>query len=152
MGASNAVLRVLVVDDAAGINGLLEARMLARGYEVVTASNGVEAMQRVRAAPPDFMLLDVSMPEMGGLEVLDEIRAARLDIAVVMTTAFGSEQVAILPHTRTQATVPPARCSTPSSSTILTTCPSVAAAWPSHAPPSTSCTTAAPPAAATTAA
>jgi serine phosphatase RsbU (regulator of sigma subunit) len=88
-------LRVLVVDDDPGINGLLAARMEARGYAVETASNGVEALERIAAAPPDFMLLDVSMPELGGLEVLDAIRAGQLDIAVVMTTAFGSEQIAI---------------------------------------------------------
>ncbi len=89
------VNRVLVVDDDPDINRLLRTRLSARGYTVVGAANGEEALSHMQMEPPDLVFLDISMPGMSGLEVLDCIRAESLDLAVIMTTAFGSEQVAI---------------------------------------------------------
>ena len=85
----------MVVDDDPGINRLLQVRLRNLGYTVTSATNGEEALAALERSTPDLMLLDVSMPGVGGLEVLDEVRARRLDVAVVMTTAFGSERVAI---------------------------------------------------------
>lgn len=92
---SQAPLSVLVVDDDSSINLLLQTRLRLRGLNVMTATNGREALDVLDAGPVDLMLLDVSMPVMGGMEVLTEVRGRKLDTAVVMTTAFGSEQVAI---------------------------------------------------------
>lgn len=89
------VERVLVVDDDPDINRLLKTRLTTRGYQVDTAANGEEALARLADTTPDLLFLDVSMPGIGGLEVLDQIRARQLDMAVIMTTAFGSEQIAI---------------------------------------------------------
>jgi serine phosphatase RsbU (regulator of sigma subunit) len=89
------VRRILVVDDDADINRLLRARISARGYRVTGAADGEEALEYLLAESPDIIFLDVSMPGIDGLEVLDKVRTRRLDTAVVMTTAFGSEQVAI---------------------------------------------------------
>jgi serine phosphatase RsbU (regulator of sigma subunit) len=86
---------VLVVDDDPGINRLLQVRLRNLGYTVASATNGEEALAAVEADQPDLMLLDVSMPGIGGMEVLHDIRSRKLDIAVIMTTAFGSELVAI---------------------------------------------------------
>ncbi len=88
-------LTVLVVDDDSSINLLLQTRLRARGLNVLSAQNGREALDLIDDRCIDLMLLDVSMPVMGGMEVLTEVRARKLDIAIVMTTAFGSEQVAI---------------------------------------------------------
>jgi len=88
-------LNVLVVDDDPNINLLLQTRLKLRGLDVIAATNGQEALDALARGPVDLMLLDVSMPIMGGMEVLAQVRSRRLDIAVVMTTAFGSEQVAI---------------------------------------------------------
>lgn len=88
-------LRVLVVDDDPSVNRLLRIRLAARGYQVDAAINGEEALALLEGVPPDLLLLDVSMPAVGGLEVLERIRARQLDTAVIMTTAYGSEQVAI---------------------------------------------------------
>jgi phosphoserine phosphatase RsbU/P len=85
----------MVVDDDPGINRLLQVRLRNMGYTVSSAVNGEEALAEVGANPPDLILLDVSMPGIGGLEVLENIRARKRDIAVIMTTAFGSERVAI---------------------------------------------------------
>lgn len=85
----------MVVDDDPGINRLLQVRLTSHGFTVGSARNGEEAIAALRDAPPDLMLLDVSMPGIGGLEVLAWVREERLDTAVIMTTAFGSESVAI---------------------------------------------------------
>lgn len=89
------VKRVLVVDDDPDINRLLRARLSSRGFTVATAANGEEALEHVLNEHVDLIFLDVSMPGMSGLEVLEQIRQHGFDTAVIMTTAFGSEQVAI---------------------------------------------------------
>ncbi len=88
-------LSALVVDDDPDINRLVRARLAARGYATSTASNGEEALALIAEQPPDLLLLDVSMPGVGGLEVLESVRSRALDTAVIMMTAFGSEEVAI---------------------------------------------------------
>jgi serine phosphatase RsbU (regulator of sigma subunit) len=93
--AATRVSRVLVVDDDPDINRLLRARLAALGYRVEAAANGEEALAQLAATPPDLMFLDVAMPGIGGLEVLEQVRAQAADLAVIMTTAFGSEAVAI---------------------------------------------------------
>src|SRR5207253_4694107 len=85
---------VLVVDDDADVRQLLAIRLRGQGYEVDTAADGDEALLRVAAGQPDLIFLDISMPGRDGLAVLAELRRAELDLAVVMTTAFGSEAVA----------------------------------------------------------
>ncbi len=87
-------LRALVVDDDPTINRLLQLRLAGRGLSVQAAYSGEEALAQVSAEQPDIVFLDVSLPGMSGLEVLEQVRASALDMAVIMTTAFGSEQVA----------------------------------------------------------
>ena len=89
------VRRVLVVDDDPDINRLVRARLTSRNFAVETAASGEEALARIAATPPDLIFLDVSMPGIGGFEVLSAVRADGLDLAVIMMTAFGSETVAI---------------------------------------------------------
>lgn len=89
------VRRILVVDDDPDINRLVRVRLTTRGFTVESATNGEEALAAIAAAPPDLLFLDISMPGIGGLEVLAELRARELDLAVIMMTAFGSEAVAI---------------------------------------------------------
>ena len=67
--------RILVVDDDQNIRHLLEIVLRGGGYEVETASNGMEGLRRVQKAPPDLVILDVSMPQLGGWDVLSAIRA-----------------------------------------------------------------------------
>jgi len=63
--------KILVVDDEVKNVKLLEALLLPRGYEVVKASNGEEALLQVQQERPDLILLDVMMPVMDGFEGLD---------------------------------------------------------------------------------
>jgi two-component system, OmpR family, response regulator MtrA len=80
---------ILVVDDSEDI-ALISARMLTqRGYAVITASDGQEALAMVARQRPSCILLDVMMPRMSGLEVLKALKAdpGTADIPVIMVTA-----------------------------------------------------------------
>lgn len=66
--------RVLVVDDESRIRNFLSSKLKASGYEVLTASNGVEALEQVQAEEPDLVVLDVLMPKKDGFETLKELR------------------------------------------------------------------------------
>jgi serine phosphatase RsbU (regulator of sigma subunit) len=87
--------RVLVIDDDPEIHRLLRARLEARGYVVTDAESGEEGINKLREVHPDLVFLDVAMSGMTGIDVLDFIRSQRLDVAVILTTAYSSEQVAI---------------------------------------------------------
>lgn len=82
--------RVLVVDDILPNVKLLEAKLMAEYYEVVTALNGPEALKKVEECNPDVVLLDVMMPGMDGFEVCRQIKAnpKTAHIPVVMVTAL----------------------------------------------------------------
>lgn len=90
-----ATATVLVIDDDQEIHRLLRARLEARGYRVSAASSGEEGVTKLREINPDLVFLDVAMSGMTGIDVLDVIRSQRLDVAVILTTAYSSEQVAI---------------------------------------------------------
>ena len=67
--------RVLVVDDEENIRIVLRTLLKRNGYEVEVASNGEEALKLVDTFGPDFVLTDVRMPKMGGLDLLSTLRA-----------------------------------------------------------------------------
>jgi CheY-like chemotaxis protein len=82
--------RILIVDDEDDIREVAQVSLeLIGGFEVMTASNGRDALARARAEQPDAILLDVMMPEMDGPATLAELRAnpATRDIPVVFLTA-----------------------------------------------------------------
>jgi serine phosphatase RsbU (regulator of sigma subunit) len=89
------VPRVLVIDDDPEIHRLLQARLEARGYQVSFAASGEEGLNQLRDVKPDLIFLDVAMSGMTGIDVLDYVRSQRHDVAVILTTAYSSEQVAI---------------------------------------------------------
>ena len=82
--------KILVVDDTARNVKLLADVLTVKGYAVVTASSGQEALSKIDADPPDLVLLDVVMPEMSGYEVCQAIRGngATKMLPVVMVTAL----------------------------------------------------------------
>src|SRR5512146_832204 len=82
--------RVLVVDDILSNVKLLEAKLTAEYFEVVTAFNGVEALAKVEECDPDIILLDVMMPGMDGFEVARRIKGnpKTAHVPVVMVTAL----------------------------------------------------------------
>jgi len=81
--------KILAVDDERHIVRLVEVNLARAGYQVVTAFDGREALQKVEAEQPDLVVLDVMMPFMDGFEVLRNLKANPLtaDIPVIMLTA-----------------------------------------------------------------
>ena len=69
--------KILVVDDDPDIQDALTMILEARGYEVVTASDGVEGLANLKAESPDLMILDLLMPKMDGFSVLKELQDPR---------------------------------------------------------------------------
>jgi two-component system phosphate regulon response regulator PhoB len=85
--------RILAVDDEPDLLELVRMGLDSAGYEVETASTGAAALDRLRAAPPDLLLLDLMLPDLSGTELCKRIRAdARLsELPVIMLTAKGEE-------------------------------------------------------------
>ncbi len=84
---------MLVADDDEGIRELLRTYLSNEGFAVEMARTGAEALARLEGLPPDVVLLDVEMPGTRGLDVLAFIREHQLDTAVIITTAYGSEEI-----------------------------------------------------------
>jgi two-component system, OmpR family, alkaline phosphatase synthesis response regulator PhoP len=86
--------RVLVVDDEPDVLLLCRVNLEFEGYEVVEASDGEEAMERLREQRFDVVLLDVMMPKMDGWQVLEAVKAdeALRELPVVMLTAKVQDQ------------------------------------------------------------
>jgi class 3 adenylate cyclase/CheY-like chemotaxis protein len=91
--ATDRQARILVVDDTPQNVRLLEAILIPRGYSVVTASSGQQALDRVAEQLPDIVLLDIMMPGMDGHEVCRRLRADPTTalLPVVMVTASGDQ-------------------------------------------------------------
>lgn len=83
--------RILVVDDEPDSVELLQEFLTGKGYEVVTASNGEEALRKVKEERPHLVLLDVRMPGMNGLDVLRKVREFDQEVGVIMVTAVNEE-------------------------------------------------------------
>ena len=66
--------RILVVDDERQIIRMLRASLQSSGYEVLTASNGIEGVERFESGRPDLIITDLAMPEMNGLELTQAVR------------------------------------------------------------------------------
>jgi len=81
------MLKVLIADDELPIRQLLETNLMLEGYETYTAKNGREALEAIKTVSPDVVLLDVMMPVMDGLEVLQYVAEAGLDVRVILITA-----------------------------------------------------------------
>ena len=81
--------KILAVDDEKFIVRLVQVTLERQGYQVVTASDGKEALEKVESEKPDLVVLDVMMPYMDGFEVLQTLRRdpATRDIPVIMLTA-----------------------------------------------------------------
>ena len=81
--------KILVVDDEKHIVRLVQVNLERAGYEVVTAYDGEEALQKVKQERPDLIVLDVMMPKMDGFEVMKHLKAdpTTRDIPVIMLTA-----------------------------------------------------------------
>ena len=85
-------IRILVVDDEPAIRRALRAPLLELGFQVTEASRGEEALQMLRAAACDVVLLDINMPGIGGIETLRRVRAVAPRLPVLMLTVRDGEE------------------------------------------------------------
>ncbi|MDD3813672.1 MAG: response regulator [Desulfocapsaceae bacterium] len=83
-------IKLLIVDDEIEFAETLAERMELRGIATQTANNGKEALEMVHSSPPDLVILDLKMPDMSGLEVLQSIKSMHPSIEVIMLTGHGS--------------------------------------------------------------
>ena len=79
--------RILITDDSLLQRKTLSAIVTDAGYEVDTACNGQEALEKIQASPPDCLLLDMLMPIMDGVQVLEQLKALGIKIPVIVLTA-----------------------------------------------------------------
>ena len=79
--------RVLITDDSLLQRRTLSAIVADIGHEVDTASNGQEALEKIQAYPPDCLLLDMLMPIMDGVQVLEQLESQGVKLPVIVLTA-----------------------------------------------------------------
>jgi response regulator RpfG family c-di-GMP phosphodiesterase len=80
--------KILIVEDNTDILNILKRLLSGNGYEIITASDGLQAVDIVRKQIPDLILLDIMLPGISGLNLLAEIKKEFPDTAVIMTTAL----------------------------------------------------------------
>ena len=86
--------KILVVDDEPDVVELLESRLRSGGYEVVTASNGEECLEKAVKHNPDLILLDILMPKLNGFETCKRLKEndKTKDTPVIMLTSLAQEK------------------------------------------------------------
>ncbi len=88
-------LSILIIDDEPHLPHQLGRYLGKHGYEVYTAPDGESGLRELQKNAPDLLLLDVRLPGMSGLEILEELRKTEPDLPVIMLTAYGDVQTAV---------------------------------------------------------
>lgn len=86
---------VLIADDDQAIRGLLQNFLEGEGFRTVDAKAGRDVIPAITRHRPDLVIMDVRMPGMSGLDVLDHLKRQNIDIPVLMMTAYGTSNIAI---------------------------------------------------------
>jgi DNA-binding response OmpR family regulator len=84
--------RVLIVDDEEELVTTIAERLQIRGIQAETSTDGETALKMIETNPPQVVVLDVMMPGMGGIEVLQRMKAQNLKIPVILLTGYGSTE------------------------------------------------------------
>ena len=87
--------KVLVTDDASFMRMMLKGILVKEGHEVYEAVNGLDLLKQYPAVNPDLVTLDITMPEMDGLEALKELKKIAPNAIVVMCSAMGQQAMVI---------------------------------------------------------
>src|SRR5437879_2601024 len=90
-GESMCPVKILVVEDEPNMVAGLRDNFEFEGFQVITALDGVEGLERALKDSPDLIVLDVMMPRMSGLDVCKQLKAKRPSIPIIMLTARGQE-------------------------------------------------------------
>ncbi|MCA9299975.1 MAG: response regulator, partial [Phycisphaerales bacterium] len=88
-------MKILIIDDDAGLRKSLTLILGDAGYEVLQAEDGESGLAAAMDKQPDLVLCDVRMPKLGGLEFLDAYRAAGGSALVLVMTAYGGVDLAL---------------------------------------------------------
>lgn len=86
--------RILVVDDEIHVVRLIQKYLASKSYNVSTATDGMEAIQKVKDVRPHIVLLDIIMPGIDGIEILKKIKKIKPEISVIMITAVTDGELA----------------------------------------------------------
>jgi CheY-like chemotaxis protein len=84
-------VRVLIVDDEAGIRELICSVLAMKGYETLEAKNGLQALELARQCPCDLIITDQVMPGMNGLELIEQLSAERYPARYLLISGYGFE-------------------------------------------------------------
>ena len=87
--------KILIVDDLEDIRNILGDRLEVYGYEILTASDGEEALKKANDESPELVILDIQLPKMDGMEVLSKIMAEHPKTVVMMITAYATVHKAV---------------------------------------------------------
>ena len=87
--------RILIVDDEKNIVTSLQEILTDEGYDIVTAEDGLDALEMVQSEPPDLVLLDIWIPGMDGIEVLQAIKTYHPEIEVLVMSGHGTIDTAV---------------------------------------------------------
>ncbi|MEE2659770.1 MAG: sigma-54 dependent transcriptional regulator [Candidatus Latescibacterota bacterium] len=90
-----ATKRILVVDDDSYVRGATEEILIRKGYEVDTAADAAAALRQLEAVEYDLLLSDIKMPNMSGLELLEQVKTRTPDLTVILMTAYGTVEDAV---------------------------------------------------------
>lgn len=93
LGGDGMPNNILIVDDQKGVRRLLEELFKKEGWNVYIASDGLEAISRMREVTPDVVLMDMKMPNMNGLEASSQILKQYPEMKIIMMTAYGEMDV-----------------------------------------------------------
>jgi CheY-like chemotaxis protein len=84
---------ILVVEDEKFLRDIFREALVARGYKVKTAQNGMAALKKMQAEPFDMLLTDMNMPGMNGLELLEKIYDKRISITPIIMSSMLSDEI-----------------------------------------------------------
>ena len=84
--------KILVIEDEPGLQEILVLNLEANGYEVVTAADGIEALQKFDTEKPDLVTLDLNVPGVSGFRLLQLFKRDRPTVPVVVVTAYSFEE------------------------------------------------------------
>lgn len=87
---------ILIVDDAAFMRMMIKDILVKNNYEVVgEAGNGVEAIEKYKELDPSLVIMDITMPEMDGIEAVKEIKKINSGASIIMCSAMGQQAMVI---------------------------------------------------------
>jgi DNA-binding response OmpR family regulator len=81
--------KILVIDDEENIRLLYKEELSDEGYQVDVAASAVEALEKIQSDKPDLITLDIKMPGMDGIELMEKLKKENTDIPIILCSAYG---------------------------------------------------------------